>query len=330
MINGSPLVTIITPSYNQAAYLEYTMRSVFEQDYPAIEYLVVDGASEDRSLEIINKYSARLSWWVSEPDNGQAEAINKGFARARGEIVGWLNSDDIYLPGAVAGAVEALRTHPEAGFVYGDAITIDAEGHPLKTLVFPDWGLQDLIGFRIICQPAVFIRRQTLLEVGELDVSYHYLLDHQLWLRIAQKAPPVHIPAFWAAARHHPAAKNVAQAEGFGGEAFRILSWMQGQSDLKPILMENRPLVVAGAHRLNARYLLDGGFPGKALAAYWQATLTNPGFALRHWHRMVFALLSILGGRGLGNWYYRLRQKWLPDKIDLSGLENWPGICIES
>ena len=175
------LVSIITPSYNQASYLEQTILSAIEQDYSPLEYLIVDGGSEDGSLEIIRKYAGRLAWWVSEPDAGQAEAINKGLARARGEIVAWLNSDDLLLPGAVARAVSALEANPELGMVFGDAISIDARGKPLNRLAFNDWGLPEFMRFRIICQPAAFMRKATLDRAGYLDPSFHYLLDPE-WL----------------------------------------------------------------------------------------------------------------------------------------------------
>ncbi|HZU87535.1 MAG TPA: glycosyltransferase family 2 protein, partial [Anaerolineaceae bacterium] len=121
-----PLVSIVTPSYNQARYLEATLRSVLEQDYPNLEYIVVDGGSTDGSREIIQKYASRLAWWVSEKDRGQTDAINKGFSRAHGEILAWLNSDDTYQPGAIRQAVEALQNHPRAGMVYADTNFIDA------------------------------------------------------------------------------------------------------------------------------------------------------------------------------------------------------------
>lgn len=323
------LVSIITPSFNQAAFLEQTIQSVLAQNYAQIEYIIVDGGSTDGSVEIIQKHAEGLAWWVSEPDTGQADAINKGFERAHGEFVAWLNSDDLYLPGAVSEAVVALQANPNIGMVFGDAITIDTQGRPLKHLTFSDWGLVDLMGFCIICQPAVFMRRSALEQAGFLDTSYHYLLDHHLWLRIAQLTPIQHVgyPTMpWAAARHHQAAKNVAQAEGFGRDTYRILEWMQSHPDLTHLVERNRKRVEAGAHRLNARYLLDGGSPGMALKSYGRAILYSPGFALQHWHRMIFAALSLLGASGLANWYFRLRQGRRPDLSGIVAIDGWPGI----
>jgi glycosyltransferase involved in cell wall biosynthesis len=298
-----PLVSIITPSYNQARYLEQTIQSVLAQSYPALEYIIVDGGSTDGSQAIIRKYANQLAWWVSEPDLGQADALNKGLRRARGEVVAWLNSDDVYLPGAVGAAVLALEANPAAGMVFGDAITINEEGVELNRLVFGDWGLQELMRFRIICQPAVFMRRRALEQAGGLDQAYHFLLDHHLWLRLAQRAPVCHVAATWAAARYHMAAKNVSQAAGFGQEAFRILHWMEDQPDLQPRLQKDRRRIEAGAYRLNARYLLDGGQPAAALRSYLQALWRSPRFALQHWHRMLYAAASLAGARSLADRY---------------------------
>jgi hypothetical protein len=332
---SAPLVSIITPSYNQAAFLEQTIQSVLGQDYNPIEYIVVDGASTDGSPEIIQRYADRLGWWVSEPDSGQAEAINKGIKRSQGEIVAWLNSDDLYFPGVVSGAVEVLQADSRLGMAYGDAITIDSESRPLNRLTFGDWGLKELMGFRIICQPAVFMRRAVLEQAGlgpensALDPSYHFMLDHHLWLRMAKTAPIRHISSPWAAARHHPAAKNVAQAAGFAGEIQRLLGWMRLQPDLSPLLSANRKMVEAGAHRLTARYLLDGGQPGPALQAYRKAFLSDPAYTLKHWRRIVYALLSLVGGKSLGNAYYSLRRKRQPDLKGIPELEIQPQSGIE-
>ena len=138
-----PLVSIITPSYNQAAFLEQTIQSVLDQDYLNLEYIIVDGASSDGSQQIIKKYEGRLAWWVFEPDHGQAEAINKGLSRANGTFAAWLNSDDYYLPGAITTAVAALGSAPETGLVYGDVLAVDGEGHKINTLRYKDWNLKN-------------------------------------------------------------------------------------------------------------------------------------------------------------------------------------------
>lgn len=360
----TPLVSIITPSYNQADFLEQTIQSVLLQDYASLEYILVDGASSDNSLEIIHRYSDRLTWWLSEPDRGQAEAINKGLKRARGEIVAWLNSDDIYLPGAVAGAVAALEADPTLGMVYSDAITIDERGRPLNRLTFGNWGLTDLSAFRIICQPAVFMRRTVLEKAGFLDPDYHFMLDHELWLRLARLAPIQHISQIWAAARHHPGAKNVKQASGFSLETQRILEWILSQPDLASSKTESEAnsevtlvrakrrfdqrKILAGAYRLQARYYLDGGQPAPALRYYARALVTSPGYALKHWHRMLYAAsvvtFSLLGAGRMADHAY---QRWLAaqerklvkrrvkqsDALSvipsLAGLGDWPGLCLE-
>jgi glycosyltransferase involved in cell wall biosynthesis len=338
----SPLVSIITPSYNQAEFLEQTIQSVLLQDYAPMEYIVIDGASSDGSLEIIHRYTDRLAWWLSEPDRGQAEAINKGFQQAQGEIVAWLNSDDLYLPGAVAEAVAALEADPALGMVYGDAITIDSHGRPLNRLTFGDWGLAELTAFRIICQPAVFVRRTALEQAGFLDPAYHFMLDHHLWLRIARMAPIQHISQTWAAARYHPGAKNVKQASGFCLETQRVLEWTLSQPDLGPgtqlsASRSTRRKISAGAYRLEARYYLDAGQPAPALHYYARALLKNPAFAIKHWHRMLYAVISLLGGSRLAD---RIYQWWLSGRdnkmeeegaiFSLAGLGNWPGLCLEA
>jgi len=315
--SDAPLVSIITPSYNQSAYLESTICSVLAQDYHSIEYLIVDGASTDGSVDIISKYASlcpeRLRWWVSEPDSGQAEAINKGFRHASGEIIAWLNSDDIYLPGAVNQAAAALMANPDLGLVYTNAITIDAEGKPLKRLTFGNWGLSELAEFRILCQPAVFIRRSVLEKAGYLDAKYHFMLDHHLWLRMARLSSISHAGDHavgpWAAARHHPLAKNVSQAERFSAETMRLLTWLKEQSALATPLSTSSRHMVGGAYRLSGRYLLDGGLPSEALRSYGRALMAWPNYALKHWHRMLYALLLAMHLEKLATAIDTYRQK---------------------
>jgi len=327
--NAFPTVSIVTPSYNQAEFLESTIRSVFGQDYPAIEYIVVDGGSTDGSQAIIQQYSSRLAWWVTEPDRGQADAIRKGFNKTSGEILAWLNSDDLYLPGAVRQAVAALQAEPAVGLVYGDAITIDGDGKPLKRLAFPNWQAQDLIGFRIICQPAVFMRRGVYENSGGIDLDYHFMLDHHLWVRMASRAPIKHIPETWAAARYHGLAKNVAQATGFGRETLHMLTWIQSQPETRPLFEGNRRKVLAGAYRLNARYLLEGGLPVEALKSYGKAFLAQPGYTLHHWHRIAYAIAWSIGGKRLADRFISIREKPNPELENSESLMGWPGLSLE-
>lgn len=290
-----PLVTIVTPSFNQALYLEETINSVLEQDYSNVEYIIVDGGSTDGSLEIIKKYADKLAWWVSEPDEGQADAINKGVAKANGEFIAWLNSDDLYMPNAISQAVDNLMDDPSLGMVYGKLHSIDSDGKVFNTITYRQFRLKDLLAFYIIGQPTVFMRRSVLKKTGILDTSFHYLLDHHLWLRMIRSAKIKYVPKVWAAARHHPSAKNVAQASNFGQEAFRILEWAQTQPDLKETIDRSPRRIWAGVHRLDARYLLDGGRPGLSLGAYLKTFFNLPSFAYQNWHRIFFAILSLVG-----------------------------------
>lgn len=307
-----PLVSIVINSYNQAAFLEQSIRSVVEQDYPRLEVLVVDGGSTDGSVEIIQRYADHLNWWVSEKDCGQAEGINKGLSRATGEMIAWLNSDDFYYPGAIRQAANAFLSHPEAGMIYGDVMAVDGSGKPFHRMHTGDVDLRGLMTFRIINQPAVFMRRTVLDEAGYLEPSYHYLLDHHLWLRMAARSEMVHIPELWAAGRFHEAAKNVAGAANFGAEAYRIAEWLQQDPLTAAEAKKIASSIQAGAHRINARYLLDSGDASAALQSYWKGLFADPLIILPETHRMVYALFSMMGLTSVKKLYFRLRAFFHP------------------
>jgi GT2 family glycosyltransferase len=315
MTSTNPLVSIVTPSFNQARYLEETLRSVLDQDYPNLEYIVVDGSSTDGSVEIIRKYTDRLTWWVSEQDSGQAEAINKGLSRVTGEIVAWLNSDDYYLPGAIAAAVRVFEENPEVVLIYADMLAVDEHGETINALHYEQMDLEDLLCFQIIGQPAVFFRREALESAGELDPSYHFLLDHHLWLRIALQGRILHVNDTWAAARYHAEAKNRARAAEFGHEAFRILDWAQRtqpasspEGELASIMDKVGRRARASAHRVDARYLLDGGQPRAGLKAWVRALLIHPPTALARLNILISALLLLSGFGRLREIYLQRRQ----------------------
>lgn len=300
-------VSIITPSYNQAKYLEQTIQSVLNQNYAALEYILIDGGSDDGSLEIIKKYQDKFAYWISEKDGGQAEAINKGFARATGEVVAWLNSDDYYLPDAVSSAAKVFAENPEVVFVYGNMLAVDAQGKTFNALTYKQLTLADLLCFQIIGQPAVFMRRSALQKTSGLDVSFHFLLDHLLWIQLAQRGKVLHVNQTWSAARYHAEAKNRAKAAEFGAEAFRILQAAQADAALAPVLAKVKRRAQASAQRVNARYLLDGGLPAQALSAWLSALRIHPPTALARMNIFVSALLNLCG---LGE----LRERVLQDR----------------
>jgi glycosyltransferase involved in cell wall biosynthesis len=205
-----PLVSIITPSFNQASFLEETIQSVLAQEYRNIEYIIVDGGSTDGSLEIIQRYADRLAGWVSEPDRGQTDAINKGFALAKGEFLAWINSDDTYLPQAVSEASAYLQTHPEVGMVYGDANLIDETGQVIGKFPARQTDYKRLRqGYVHIPQQASFFRSSLWRQVGPLDPSFYFAMDYDLWVRLARFAPLHYHPRLWANFRLHGAGKSV-------------------------------------------------------------------------------------------------------------------------
>ncbi len=304
-----PSISIVTPSYNQAQYLEQTIRSVLEQGYEPLEYFVIDGGSTDGSESLIKQYANQLSGWVSEKDNGQADAINKGFARCSGEIVAWINSDDYYLPNAFHVVAPIFAEQADVGLIYGDVLSVDANSKVFNIQKFKQYGLQDLMAFNIISQPAVFMRRSVLEKAGYLDLKYHLLLDHHLWIRMARLTKMMYVPQVLAAARYHAEAKNLARTADFGKEAYQLVEWLENGNAFvgEPALLQKK--VWAGAHRLNGFYLLDGGYYLSSLKAYWKAFWCYPPTVLREFHRVIYAGLALLGLGKLRGWYEKIRLK---------------------
>lgn len=209
VLSERPLVSIVTPSFNQAKYIEETIGSVLSQTYQPLEYLIVDGGSMDGSQTIIQKYAHRLAWWVSEPDRGQTDAINKGFAHAKGEIYAWLNADDLYEPHAVEEAVQHLINNPQIGMVYGDALLIDKQGKTIGKFPARQTDYQRLRrGSVHIPQQAAFFRASIWKEVAPLDPSFYFAMDYDLWVRIAKHYDLLYVPRTWARFRIHEAAKT--------------------------------------------------------------------------------------------------------------------------
>jgi glycosyltransferase involved in cell wall biosynthesis len=225
-----PLISILTPSYNQGRFLEETIQSVLSQDYPNLEYLIVDGGSTDGSVDIIQRYASRLTWWVSERDNGQTDALNKGFTHARGEIFAWLNSDDTYLPGAVSAAVSCLQGHPEAALVYADANLVDEAGRIIGRFPSRQTNLQLLLrGSVHIPQQTAFFRASAWQQVAPLDPSFRFAMDYDLWVRLAKLAPLVYTRGYWANFRLHGGGKSVTMDDRCYPEMIRVYQRERGQ-----------------------------------------------------------------------------------------------------
>jgi len=208
-----PRISIVTCSYQQAKFVAQAIRSVLEQDYPSLEYVVIDGGSSDGSAEIIQRYERALSFWTSEPDGGQTQALIKGFSRCNGEVLGWLCSDDLLLPGALAAVGLFFARHPEVAAVYGDSLWIDAEGRflrPKRESGFNRFVL--LHDHNYIPQPSMFWRRSLYDAVGGLDPRFDLAMDADLWERFSARSRIAHIPVYLSCMRFHAQQKTRARS----------------------------------------------------------------------------------------------------------------------
>ncbi len=207
---SGPVVTIITPSYNQGRFIRATIESILAQDYPNIEYLVVDGGSTDHTISILREFGERVRW-ISERDRGQTHAINKGLAMTVGEIITWVNSDDVLEPGAISAAVAAFQEDPRTALVYGNARELNAEGQHIRDNYPPAPNVWELVhGWDYIIQPASFFRRNKMEEVGGLDEELHWAMDYDLFMRLALNYPIKRVDAFLASYRFYDECKSCA------------------------------------------------------------------------------------------------------------------------
>lgn len=216
-------ISIVTPSYNQGSFLAETIESVIGQEGDfRIDYVIVDGASTDDSVEIIRQYAALLetgAWpvkclgvslrWKSEKDNGQTDALKKGFALAEGEILAWLCSDDVYLPGALQAIAGSFRDNPTASLLYGDAYYCDTEGAIIGRYPVEDLDLDRLAYFNFFCQPSTFFRREAFEAVGGLDESLNFAMDYDLFVRLVKRFSCQRLPRFLSKYRLHEASKTI-------------------------------------------------------------------------------------------------------------------------
>jgi glycosyltransferase involved in cell wall biosynthesis len=208
-----PLVSVITPSWNSAAYIEATILSVVNQSYKNVEYIVIDGGSTDGTLDIIKKYENEIAYWVSESDSGMYQAINKGMLRAKGDIVAYLNSDDLYYADTLQQVVDSFLEKPLVDLVYGDLNIIDINGKKIYTQIYPRFNLSRFINskYAMIGQPAAFWRKRLLKKIGAFDESLKMAADFEFFIRAGISGEILHIPEVLAAFRIHPASLTGSQ-----------------------------------------------------------------------------------------------------------------------
>jgi len=289
---GWPRITVVTPVYNGGEFLEEAIRSVLSQCYPNLEYMIVDGGSTDNSVEIIRKYEGRLAYWVSEPDRGNPDAINKGWARSTGEFLAWLNADDLYEPNVLRDAASFLSAHPRVGMVCGSVLQVD--GRNTRRVLWREEALHRPLemSLRDMVSPgttAAFIRRRAIEETGPLDPKLLYWIDPELWIRIGLSWDLGHVPRDWLRFRLHKGSKTCSAPKLFVEEQIAVPA---------PITAAARQGVIAATLRL-ARWHAFGGDRLRAAARYQAAWRYSPLLTCRALLRSSHALglLHSLFGR---------------------------------
>gem|GEM_PF-541014 len=307
-----PRVSIVTPSYNQGQFIEETIRSVLLQGYPNLEYIIVDGGSTDESVEIIRKYEPWLTCWVSEPDRGQADAINKGWRRSGGEVIAWLNSDDTYCPGGLRRGVAHLMAHPQALLACGRCHAVDATGRVVGILPPRPFSLKRQLTCRnTVMQPASFVRRTVLDSVGYLDDSLRYVFDYEWWARILISGGHfLAVTDVLANFRLHSESKSVGSALAMAYEHRIVLDRIYGAADAPLYLRRWRSLAYSSYHSMVGHVHYAAGQMAEARREFGLAIALAPlrlttCFDLAHW------LDACLGTR-LGPFLLDLRLQW-PD-----------------
>lgn len=275
----APRISVVTPSFQQSQFIERTIYSVVSQGYPELEYVVQDGGSDDGTVEVLRRYEDALAGWASEPDGGQADAVNRGFARTSGEIMAYLNSDDLLLPGSLAHVASYLQAHPEVDAVYGHRVLIDDRDRQIGMWVLPPHDDRMLALGDYVPQETLFWRRSAWERAGgRMDDSFRFALDWDLLLRLGDSgARIVRLPRFLGAFRVHDDQKTLVGGEARDAEADRLRVRTQGRSmtgdeayaRLRPFLrrhLVHHTLVRAAARlplpRSHVRTLPTDGTPG--------------------------------------------------------------------
>mgnify|MGYP001282592588 CR=1 FL=1 len=290
-MSNNPLVSIVTPSFNKGPYIEETILSIRNQTYKNIEHIVIDGGSTDDTLDILKKYDGLISW-ISEPDHGQSDAINKGWKRAQGDIIAYLNADDTYTYDAVAIAVTYLTEHPDVGMVYGDGILTDVSGNILQDDPAGEFNLMELIYCRDnILQPTVFFRRAVYERIGGVDESLHLAMDLDYWIRVGLLFKVAYIPRPLAIAKSYEDAKSVALMHKYVNDYERILKKVFADPHLPKGLAAEKNAVYNYVYVKGGLDYIHLNKGREGLNYLWKAFWLNP-------FRCAANVLSIFGQYG--------------------------------
>jgi len=311
--NALPIISLITPSLDQASYILQTIDSVLAQSYSNIEYFVIDGGSTDGTRNLLENYGKKFHQikWLSEPDCGQATAINKGWRIANGEIFAWINADDIYLPGALNIVSEYLLQHPNVDIVYGDCDYIDEVGQTLGVYPTYPYDYENLVKFAInyIPQPGTFIRRRVLESIGFLDETLHYVMDYDYWLRAGLQHNIAYIPIKLAKMRIHSDAKSIKNLASFSEELITIYTKLFATVNLPSAVQKLEKEAMHHAFRRAAHISFWGQQP-QVSYRYAQKALQLQPFSIQAW-RLLFTAnkLGVRFANLLMNYPYFLKVK---------------------
>ena len=291
MIHTPPKVSIVTPSFNKGTYIEETILSIRNQTYKNIEHIVIDGGSTDETISILKRYNQDLKW-VSEPDSGQSDAINKGWRQAKGDIIAYLNADDTYLPGALEAVVNFFEKNPEIYMLYGDGITTDEHGNDQRPFHSGEFNVKDLVFCQDnIFQPSVFLRKEIFDKIGDVDVKLHLAMDFDYWLRIALVYPIGYLSHPLSVAKIYRDAKSAAYMHNYVIEYEYILNKLFANTHIPQEILQYKDeayifvYVKGGLDYIHVMMIKEG-------ARYlWKAFLMSPGGCIKN---MVVLIMRYL------------------------------------